>query len=123
MNFVYVAFIFLVFDMIWIQIMTPVLYRGIFQNIQKSMLKFDIKYAVCAYVVLIGVLYFVCRPLSKTKMYSSRPWIAYGLVGFSLYAVYNLTNASVFSSYPLQMIVVDSLWGLSVFSAIGVIDS
>jgi uncharacterized membrane protein len=123
MTFVFVALIFLVFDMIWIYTMTPILYRGIFENIQKSHLNFDMKYAVCAYIVLIGVLYFVCRPLSETRMYNNRPWLAYGLVGFSVYAVYNLTNASVFSSYPLHMIIIDSLWGLFAFSVIGAIDS
>jgi len=122
MNFIYVAIVYLVLDMIWIQVMTPMLYKSIFQGIQKTELKFSIKYALAAYIVLLGVLYFVCRPLSRSTFYVKTPWLAYGLVGFALYSVYNLTNAAVFTSYPLHMILIDTIWGTTVFSILGILD-
>jgi uncharacterized membrane protein len=44
-------------------------------------------------------------------------------VGFAVYAIYNLTNAAVFTSYPSKMVLVDTLWGTTVFTLLGVLDS
>jgi uncharacterized membrane protein len=123
MNFFYISIIYLVVDLLWIQTMTPLLYRDVFETIQQSALKFNPLYAILAYQVLLAVLYYICRPLSQTDRYKDKPWLAYGLVGFSLYSVYNLTNAAIFSKYSNRMIIVDTIWGTSVFALLGWLDS
>lgn len=123
MQFVYLAVVYLILDLVWIQGMTPILYRSAFEGIQHSSLQFQTQYAVLAYTVLLGVLYFICRPLSKSESYKNRQWLAYALVGFALYSVYNLTNAAVFTEYPKKMIVIDTLWGTSAFALLGWLDT
>lgn len=123
MNFLYLALIYLLLDFLWIGSMTPLLYRQVFETIQGSPLRFKIQYAVLAYVVLVGVLYYVCRPLSRSHKYKSTPWLAYALVGFALYSVYNLTNAAVLTKYSTRMIMVDTVWGTSAFALLGWLDA
>ena len=123
MQFVYLAALYLVLDLVWIQGMTPIFYRSAFEGIQHSPLQFQMLYALAAYAVLLGVLYYICRPLSKSEPYTKRPWLAYALVGFALYSVYNLTNAAVFTEYPQKMILIDTLWGTSAFALLGWLDT
>lgn len=122
MNFIYLALIYLVFDIIWINLMTPILYRKVFENIQKSEMIPNLVYVVCCYCVLLVCLYFICIPLSTTYQ-TKYKWIAYALVGFALYSVFNLTNAAVLSEYPLKMIIIDTVWGTTVFSILGLLNT
>jgi len=120
MNFLTLAIVYLVLDLLWIRGMTPLLYKSTFETIQKSPLTFCPEYAVAAYLVLLGVLYWICRPLSTR--YEPK-WLAYTLVGFAVYAIYNLTNGAVFTHYPTNTAIVDTLWGTTVFTLLGVLDS
>ena len=58
--------------------MTPLVYKPAFETIQKAPLTFRPEYAVAAYVTLLGVLFWICRPLSA--QYEPK-WLAYTLVG------------------------------------------
>ena len=120
MNFVLLSIVYLILDILWISTMTPLLYRKGFEVIQKTPLQFNSYYAILAYVTLLGVLYWICRPLSRAYQHK---WIAYSLVGFALYSIYNFTNGAVFSEYSSTMVVVDTLWGTSVFALLGLLDS
>lgn len=122
MNFFMLSFVYLVLDAIWISIMTPLLYKKVFENIQGSVLKPKFGYAVICYFILLLSIYYICIPLSST--YSKcRQWMAYSLVGFTLYSIFNLTNAAVFDKYSMKMIVIDSLWGTIVFGLVGLLNS
>lgn len=119
MNFTALSIIYLLLDIIWISSMTPLLYRGVFEGIQKSKLTFNIWYAIFAYITLLGVLYWICRPLSKQY---KRKWFAYTIVGFAMYSIYNFTNGAVFKDYSYKMVIADTLWGTSVFTILGLLD-
>ena len=120
MKFATLSLVYLVMDLLWIAVMTPLLYKQTFETIQKSPLAFRTGYAVAAYVTLLGVLFWICRPLSAR--YEPK-WLAYTLVGFAMYAIFNLTNAAVFKDYSTKMVVVDTLWGTTVFTLLGILDS
>lgn len=120
MNFLTLSLVYLLLDLLWIRSMTPLFYKPVFETIQKAPLTFRPEYAVAAYVTLLGVLFWICRPLSAQY----RPkWLAYTLVGFAVYAIFNLTNAAVFTAYPSKMVLVDTLWGTTVFTLLGMLDS
>jgi uncharacterized membrane protein len=118
-NFVYIAIIYLIIDILWIYLMTPMLYNKVFSTIQKSPMKANMYYAVLAYIILLIVIYLICIPLSET--YKKHKWFAFTIVGFSIYSIYNLTNAVTFENYPMKMIIIDSLWGSCVFTFLGVL--
>ena len=120
MNFAILSVVYLILDILWISSMTPLLYKGVYEKIQKSELVFNIWYACLAYVTLLGVLYTICRPLSK--QYKTK-WIAYSLVGFALYSIYNFTNGAVLKDYSYLMVIADTMWGTTVFSFLGWLDT
>lgn len=117
MNSVILAVAYLVMDAMWIYAMTPLLYGDLFASVQKKEMRVNWKYGALAYVVLLFALFMICVPLSST--YTKHKWLAFSSVGFVLYAVYNLTNAAVFSEYTPTMVLVDTMWGTSVFSVLG----
>ena len=99
--------------------MTPILYKDVFDKIQKTPMKANMYYVVLAYIILLLVISKICIPLSKT--YKKHKWFAFTLVGFSIYSIYNLTNAVTFTDYPIKMIMIDSMWGSCVFTLLGVL--
>ena len=106
-------------DILWIYLMTPILYGNVFQKIQKSPMQANMYYAVLAYIILMLVILKICIPLSET--YKKHKWFAFTIIGFSIYSIYNLTNAVTFNDYPIKMIVIDSVWGSCVFTLLGVV--
>lgn len=120
MQLIVTSIIYLILDIIWISLMTPILYKPMFEKIQKSALQPNMIYAVIAYLILVFTIITICEPLSKQYKHK---YIAYGLVGFVIYSIYNLTNAVVFSNYSLKTIIIDTLWGTAVFSSIGLLNS
>ena len=41
--------------------------------------------------------------------------ISCGMTGFIVYSVYELTNYSVFSAWKPMMVIIDTLWGSTLF--------
>jgi|TARA_Y100000389_G_scaffold200323_1_gene240480 uncharacterized membrane protein len=114
------ALIYLCLDAIWLYTMTPIFYRKRFELIQTSEMKIRIPYAVLAYGLLLFTLFYICIPLSK-EYKQKQSWIPFAFVGLSIYGVYNLTNAAVFSKYPMDLCVVDTIWGGVCFGLMGYI--
>ena len=123
-RFAFISVVYLLLDLAWIRFMSPRLYRPVFSAIQKTNNNvFRLNFAVLAYMVLLGVLRYICVPLSQSSMYNTVPWLAFTAVGFALYSVFNLTNAVVFTNYPLSLQIIDTLWGTTVFSILGILYS
>lgn len=123
-QFATLVFIYLLLEMIWISTMTPILYKDVFSSIQKSPLEFNAYYAICAYILLLITIKYICIPLSKTNIpgtSSTYKWMAFSLVGMIIYGIYNTTNGAVFKKYPLHMCIIDTLWGVGVFSMLGML--
>ena len=119
MNLLYVSIIYLILDVLWIYIMTPLHFGKTFQMIQKTPIKFNLIYAVLAYITLLCAIRFICIPLRST--YKTNKWFAFTLVGFIIYAVYDLTNAAVFTNYSYPTVIIDVLWGTFIFTLLGLI--
>lgn len=116
MNTLEVSALYLLLEYIWISTMTPRFYKHVFSTIQKKPLQPNMLFAIIAYVLLLMTIIYICIPLSKTYKY---PWLAFGIVGLSIYGIYNCTNKAVFSEYPMDMVIIDTLWGFVCFSIIG----
>jgi uncharacterized membrane protein len=37
-------------------------------------------------------------------------------VGLCIYGIYNLTIISIFTKYPLKVVIIDSIWGTFLYS-------
>lgn len=70
--------------------------------------QFNILGAVFSYMcLLLGFIYFVSDIQSGI------------LYGFVVYGVYNFTNLAILRNYPPAMIVLDMIYGMSLFALLG----
>jgi len=57
--------------------------------------------------LLVGLYYFILVP--------KRPVMDAVLLGFVIYAVFELTNLAIFDKWSLQAVILDSSWGAILF--------
>ena len=108
LQFLVVAAAFAVIDAIWLKTMNP-FYRGQIGELLAE--RPNLGYAVVFYVIYIaGIVFFALRPALDGGSWLSA--VGYGAaLGAFAYATYDLTNAATLKTWPLQLIVVDILWG------------
>lgn len=98
--------VFFVIDMIWLGFIASTFYR----DRLGSMLEISWGPAVVFYLLyLIGLIFFAVYP------HLSAGWqtvaLYGGLFGFFTYATYDMTNLATLKGWPLDLAVVDIVWG------------
>ena len=108
LQFLVVAAAFAVIDAIWLKTMNP-FYRGQIGELLAD--RPNLGYAVVFYVIYIaGIVFFALRPALDGGSWLTA--VGYGAaLGAFAYATYDLTNAATLKTWPLQLIIVDILWG------------
>ena len=108
LQFLVVAAAFAVIDAVWLKLMNP-FYRSHIGELLAD--KPHLGYAVAFYVIYIaGIVFFALRPALDGGSWLTA--VGYGAaLGAFAYATYDLTNAATLKTWPLQLIVVDKLWG------------
>jgi uncharacterized membrane protein len=108
LQFLVVAAAFAVIDAIWLKLMNP-FYRSHIGDLLAD--KPNLGYAVAFYVLYIaGILFFALRPELDGGSWLTA--VGYGAaLGAFDYAPYDLPPAHKLKTWPLQLIVVDILWG------------
>ena len=119
--YILIAIIYSILDILWISLSYNLFYKDMIISIQNSdVIKFHMIYAICAYILLILSLLFVCIPLynyhKEHKILKS-----FTLIGLIVYGVYNFTNAAILKGYPKHIILIDILWGCTIFTIMGFI--
>ena len=71
------------------------------RNVQGKPVNVRILGALLCYIALTAILY-------ATRKFT---YIQTFLLGMGIYAVYEGTNYAIFQSWPLQMVILDTLWG------------
>jgi uncharacterized membrane protein len=89
--------------------LTKAIYDNMVRSIQGSELKIKIIPALLVYVFLLGGLYyFILLP--------KRPIMDAFILGLVMYAMFSLTNLSIFDKWSYKIVIMDSLWGASLFA-------
>ena len=84
-------------------------FDNVFKLIQGSNLKIRYSGVILCYLILVfGINYFI---ISKRQSL-----INAFLLGFVIYAVYETTNYATLDKWPLFMVILDSLWGGTLFA-------
>jgi uncharacterized membrane protein len=79
-------------------------------NIQRTVMQFRIVPAIICYILLIfGLYYFIIR-----KKRSILDAFIFGLV---IYGVYDATNYATLKNYPLNLAIMDTVWGGTLMAA------
>jgi uncharacterized membrane protein len=102
------AIIFVILDGTYLNLI-----KGYFNKQVKSIQGSDIQINIVAtgltYVVLIyGLNYFIIRKHKSVQEAA--------LLGFFTYAVYELTNLSLFKNWNITTVIIDTTWGTVLFS-------
>ncbi len=119
----------LALDMIWLGIMKTH-YATWVKAVQHKPMQVRAVGAVASYAFVVLALAFVVIPAAiahmNMNMKSKWQWqlmakvaVRWGLVsGLAIYGVFNATNYGIFSGYPWQMAVVDTMWGGVLFGTV-----
>ena len=94
-------------DAVWLSLRHKY-HERLFEGIQRSPLEIRWIAAIFVYVILITSLY-----LGAVSMATSVENAAFrgAVVGFLMYAFYDLTNYATLTQYTLEMVLTDTLWG------------
>jgi uncharacterized membrane protein len=102
--------VFFIIDLIWLGIVA----KGFYQKNLKYILSPNVNWtaAIIFYLMYIaGILIFAVVPgVAKDSVRHAVLWGA--LFGFFTYATYDLTNLALLKDWPLNIVVVDILWGM-----------
>ncbi len=101
--------VFLGIDMLWLGIVAKDFYR----NNLGHLLRADVNWAAALIFYLLyvaGILIFATMP--ALERHSLRQAVLLGaLFGFFAYATYDLTNLATLKDWPVNVVLVDILWG------------
>ena len=102
------AFVLLVlFDMAWFYVSVPVLYKPMFNDIQKKFV-FRVWSGI---VVWVLIALFIALQACSVNTCGVDPRVLGFVYGFIIYGVYNFTNYATLYKYNLRVALSDSLWG------------
>ena len=104
-----------VIDLVWLGVIAKPMYQAGIGHLMAD--KPNLIAAFFFYALFpIGLMIFAILPESDTATWQHTAFLA-ALFGFFAYATYDLTNLATLKNYPLQLALVDMLWG-SLVSAI-----
>jgi uncharacterized membrane protein len=79
------------------------------KSIQGSVIQMNLLAAVLCYISLVfGVYYFIIR--EKKSLFEAF------LLGLVIYTVYEFTNWALFKNWKVITVIMDSLWGATLFT-------
>jgi uncharacterized membrane protein len=111
--------VFFIIDLIWLGVVA----KGFYQKNLKYILSPNVNWtaAIIFYLIYIaGILIFAVLPaVAKDSLRHAALWGA--LFGFFTYATYDLTNLALLKDWPLNIVVVDILWGVVLCTAVATI--
>lgn len=102
------AILLVVIDSIYLNLIKDYFAKQI-QNVQGSPLKINyVGAAICYIFLIIGLNYFIIKPNRSVQD-------AF-LLGLVIYGTYELTNYALFKNWSLLTVIIDTLWGGSLFA-------
>lgn len=105
-----IAFIlFLIIDLIWLGLIAKNLYQRQIGHLMAENVKWGA--AIIFYLLFIGgLVFFAISPAAKEGEWTKA--LLYGaLFGFMAYATYDLTNLATLKDWPIQITIIDLVWG------------
>jgi uncharacterized membrane protein len=114
-SYLLTALVFFAVDMLWLGIIA----KGTYQKYLGSFLSDQVNWtaAIIFYLLfIIGISIFAIYPaVNKGSVVNAI--ILGALFGFFTYATYDLTNMATMKDWPIQIVIIDIIWG-SVLTAI-----
>lgn len=111
--------VFMVIDLIWLGFIAKDLYSKYLGYLMSDNVNWLA--AVVFYLIFIGgVCYFVLYPSLIDKNMTNL-LIRASLFGFITYATYDLTNLATIKDWPINITIIDLIWGTTLSTSVSVI--
>ena len=112
-----------VLESMWLVLMTQRFYAGEFAKFSPEKLEIrSVLAAVCIYAIIIKAFFWlVILPIKNENLSMLQALLRGAAFGSAVYGVYNLTNKATLPRYPWTLVIVDSLWGMSLFAFLAII--
>lgn len=111
--------VFMVIDLIWLGFIAKDLYSKYLGYLMSD--KVNWIAALVFYLIFIGgVCYFVLYP-SLLDQNITNLLIRAALFGFITYATYDLTNLATIKDWPINITIIDLIWGTTLSTSVSVI--
>ena len=116
----------LIADYLWLTIQKP-RYNGLVRRVQGSNIKVKMGWAALTYIVVVASVVLVALPMvgivggvegSKASGWEllMKCLVYGGGVGLCIYGIFNLTNMSIFNGYDMGVALLDTLWGVFLYT-------
>ena len=101
--------VFMVIDLIWLGVIAKNLYREHLGFLMAPQVNWAA--AIGFYMLfIVGLIFFVVRP-ALDRQSLSYALLAGGFFGLITYGTYDLTNLATIKNWPLNITVIDLVWG------------
>lgn len=108
-SYLLTSVVFFVVDMIWLGLIAKNFYRKYLGALMSDTVNWAA--ALIFYLVFIaGIFVFVINP-SLEKQSAMRAALLGAFFGFITYATYDLTNYATLKGFPLNIVIIDMIWG------------
>ncbi len=105
-HYIVALIIFLVIDFFWLRIIAKKMYDAMIGSLLRD--EFNLTAALIFYVFFIaGLTFFVILPADSWQF----ALLAGAFFGTLTYGTYDMTNMATLKGWPLQLTVIDIIWG------------
>ncbi len=108
--------IFFAIDMVWLGVVA----RNLYKQKLGFILSPEVNWAAAIIFYLIyigGILFFAVLPASKEMSWQTA-LLNGALLGGMCYATYDLTNMATIAKWPLEIVVIDIVWGMELTGSV-----
>ncbi|MHC1734831.1 MAG: DUF2177 family protein [Erysipelotrichaceae bacterium] len=119
LHFVIALVVFFAIDLVWLGLIAKNLYSkylGFIMSDKVNWLAALIFYAL----FIVGLLVFVIEPALQDQNFTQLALRA-ALFGLVTYATYDLTNLATLKDWPIQITIIDLIWGTTLSTLVSVI--
>ena len=117
-EFVVVLIIMGVIDIIFLRTVVDLVWKDMIKDIQVSAFKPNLAYIPIPYLLMtISVVIFILPQIRDGNVLSDSFFYG-GLLGLIIFGVFDSTNLVLFSRYKLGVAILDTLWGITLFSVV-----
>ncbi len=110
--------LFFLLDMLWLGVIARDFYRSQLGHLLSE--RVDWPAAIIFYLIYItGILLFAVAPGLAAESLRKTAFLG-AAFGFFTYATYELTNRATLPAWPMKVVVVDTLWGMVLCTAVAV---
>lgn len=116
-----IIFLLIILDGLWISINSK-MYSDMYSKVQNSPMEINKLGAIISYMFIFISLFVIILPrLKKANRTITDCLIQSGLVGLTIYGIYNFTNLATLKNYSFKVAVIDTLWGGLLYTIIGIV--